>query len=79
MAILAASTKCSWRMSLGPTMESILLPCWGARAHCSGCQWGMPTGQPFSHRHVRLRRMTCMEKNRRRRPTMPRLHPRSLK
>ena len=79
MAVLAADTKCSGMMSLGPTMQSIRLSSCGPRAHCSGYEWGMPTGQPFTHRQVRLRRMTCMERNRRRRPTMPHLHPRSLK
>ena len=79
MAVLAADTKCSGMMSLGPTMQSIRLSSCGPRAHCSGYEWGMPTGQPFTHRHVRLRRITCMQRNRRRRATTPHLHPRSLK
>ena len=79
MAVLAADTKCSWMMSLGPTMQSIRLSSCGPRAHCSGYEWGMPTGQPLTHRHVRLRRITRMQRNRRRRPTTPHLHPRSLK
>ena len=66
-------------MSLGPTMQSIRLSSCGPRAHCSGYEWGIQTGQPFTHIHVRLRRITYMQRNRRRRPTTPHLDPRSLK
>jgi len=56
-----------------PMLEPMFAMRWVTRAHCSGCQWGMPIGQTFPPTH-RFEEHGG-EKNRRRIPTIRHLQP----